>query len=107
MSIGDKIAESAEKAANKIAETTDRITEKVAEKVGHQDDAPAPTGTHRGQPAPEGDKPGLLDKLTDARERLGTKIEEMTTRHDDTPDKPAVTVPAPGTARNIDPSGKV
>jgi hypothetical protein len=110
MSIGDKIVDSAEQAAHKIAETTDRITEKIADKV-HHDDAPAPTGAHRGQPAAEDDRPGLMDKLTDAGERIGAKIEEMTGRHDRSPDDAADEAGADarpaGAAPNLDPTGKV
>jgi len=84
MTIADKIADSADKAAQTIAETTGKVTEKIADKVGHKDAADTPTGQHRGPAAAEDDKPGLIDKLTDASERLGTKIEEVTARHDHT-----------------------
>lgn len=108
MSIGDKIADSADKAAHKIAETTEKVTEKIGDKVRHHDDADTPTGTHRGQPAPEDNQPGLMDKLGDAAERVGNKIEEMTHRDDDTDKAPAPgTIPSPSAPRHLDPTGKI
>jgi hypothetical protein len=90
---------------DKIADTAENMKDKVADKFGHDDDATsaAPTGAHRGDAADE-NKPGLMDKIADATEKLVDKYD-----HSDGPgastSNPPVEIPAGG--MNMDPTGKV
>lgn len=91
---------------DKIADTTENMKDKVTDKFGHDDaaDAPAATGAHRGEAAPEEHKHGLMDKIADATEKLVEKYDHS----DDastTMVNPPVEIPA-GTG-NMDPTGKV
>jgi hypothetical protein len=88
---------------DKIADTTENMKDKVADKFGHDDDAPAPTGAHRGEAAHES-KPGLMDKIADATEKLVDKYDHADAPGT-TPSNPPVQIPAGGT--NTDPTGKV
>jgi hypothetical protein len=91
---------------DKIADTTENMKDKVADKFGHSDDdaaTAAPAGAHRGEAADE-HKPGLMDKIADATEKLVEKYD-----HSDAPAggpaNPPVEIPAGG--MNMDPTGKV